>query len=438
MVVALVAAPVVATLIVGWATYTLSRQNSELAAFLQSRRWIEDTIEQQLMSGEIPPADPHAPARILVLRGERQIVFSSVAGLAAGQVVRSPLSAFRRAMGNPPKIAVDRVATPDGQEFQVLREMLQPPRNLRSAGFSLSVPLASFLVLLVAASLITSLVMNRFQRRVLALQRATGRIAGGDLVTPVRSAGDDELTQLATDLDSMRAALADDLARRARFLMGVSHDLVTPLTTIKGYLEALRDGVVAGREETKRSLDAMWAKTELLEERISELIGFVRLETGEWRMQQSKVDLVAFLQSLAATLGPDTEVLGRKFEARVVLDAPLFITADVRLLERVFENLYHNAVRYTNEGDTIRLSALLEGDSVIVTIEDSGPGLGDEDPERLFEPFTRGSSGRNEPGFGLGLATVRSILDSHGFTVSAGRSELGGGAFRITMHPAPA
>ena len=76
MVVALVAAPVVATLIVGWATYTLSRQNSELAGFLQSRRWIEDTIEQQLMSGEIPPADPNAPARILVLRGERQIVFS--------------------------------------------------------------------------------------------------------------------------------------------------------------------------------------------------------------------------------------------------------------------------------------------------------------------------------------------------------------------------
>jgi signal transduction histidine kinase len=249
--------------------------------------------------------------------------------------------------------------------------------------------------------------------------------------------GNDELTQLATDLNFMRAALKEDLARRSRFLMGVSHDLATPLTTIKGYLEALRDGVVTGIDDTGRSLDAMWTKAELLEERVSELIGFVRLETGEWRMQQSEIDLRAFLQSLASTLEPDTEVLKRRFESRLELPSAATVTADPRLLERVFENLYHNAVRYTKEGDTIRLSAE-EGPeaSIVVTLEDSGPGLGDGDTARLFEPFSRGTNSRNEPGFGLGLATVRSILDSHGFEISAGRSVLGGGAFRIVMRRA--
>lgn len=436
LIVALIVTPLVTTLIVGWLTYRLDRANIELSDFLQSRRWIEDTVEQQLISGRIPAPDPTAPAKILVIRGEREVVFSSVAGIRPKERLRSPLIAYRRAMGNPPKIAVDRVASTDGQEFQVIREIPRPPRRITSPrSLRFWFPVVSFLALLVASSLVGSLVMNRFQRRVFSLQRATGRIADGDLDTPVRADGDDELTQLATDLDSMRAALKEDLARRSRFLMGVSHDLATPLTTIKGYLEALRDGVVTGTAETKRSLNAMWTKAELLQERVSELIGFVRLETGEWRMQRTEIDLVAFLDSLSATFGPDTEVLKRHFVSKIDLVSPVTVAADSRLLERVFENLYHNAVRYTHEGDTIRLSAAeSRGETVVVALEDSGPGLGDTDPEKLFEPFTRGSASRNEPGFGLGLATVRSILDSHGFEIRAGRSDLGGGAFRITMH----
>lgn len=438
LIVGLIVAPLVATIVVGWVTYSLNRQNTELSEFLQTRRWIEDTVEQGLMGGSIPAPDPNAPAKILVISGERDIVFSSVPGLRPGQTVRSPLSSFRKAMGNPAKIAVDRVATADGREFQVIREMPHPPaREVGPRTIRFWIPFFIFVVLLVASSLIGSIAMTWFQRRVFALQRATGRIANGDLETPVDSDGNDELTQLAADLDSMRTALKEDLARRSRFLMGVSHDLATPLTTIKGYLEALRDGVVTGSKETKRSLEAMWTKAELLEERISELIGFVRLETGEWRMQREEIDLVSLLLSLAASLGPDTEVLKRRFETKIDLQPPVVITADSRLLERVFENLYHNAVRYTHEGDTIRLTAEShDGNAILVTLEDSGPGLGEGNPNRLFEPFTRGTSGRNEPGFGLGLATVRSILDSHGFEISAGRSTLGGGAFRILMHRA--
>ncbi|HUX20807.1 MAG TPA: HAMP domain-containing sensor histidine kinase [Spirochaetia bacterium] len=438
LVVALVIAPLLATVIVGWVTFSLNRENTELTQFLQSRRWIEDTVEQQLMAGIIPSPVFDAPARIVVIRGEQEVVFSSVAGIVAGDLIHSPLTAFRRALGNPQKIAVDRVVATDGTEFQVVREVPKPPpRNVTQRTAAFWIPMISFVILVVASSLIGSLVMNRFQRRVFGLQQATRRIADGDLGTPVSADGNDELTQLANDLNSMRAALKEDLARRSRFLMGVSHDLATPLTTIKGYLEALRDGVVTGAADTGRSLDAMWTKAELLEERVSELIGFVRLETGEWRMQQSNIDLVVFLQSLASSLGPDTEVLKRRFESKVDLPEGVSIMGDPRLLERVFENLYHNAVRYTKEGDTIRLTAETgTGDAVVVTLEDSGPGLGDGDPTHLFEPFTRGTNSRNEPGFGLGLATVRSILDSHGFEISAGRSELGGGAFRITMHRA--
>ena len=438
LVIALVVAPLIATLIVGWVTFTLNRENTELSHFLQSRRWIEDTIEQQLMNGRVPQPIADAPAKVLVIKGERLVVFSSIEGIKAGETVRSPLIAFRRAMGSPQKIAVDRVVASDGTEYQVLREIPQPPpRSVTQRTAAFWIPMISFVLLLIASSIIGSLVMNWFQRRVFSLQQATRRIADGDLGTPVVADGSDELTELASDLNAMRTTLKEDLARRSRFLMGVSHDLATPLTTIKGYLEALRDGVVSGSEETRRSLDAMWTKAELLEERVSELIGFVRLETGEWRMQQAELDLSSFLHSLAATFGPDTEVLKRRFEAKIDLPDGVKITADPRLLERVFENLYHNAVRYTKEGDTIRLTAAAAPrDTVIVTLEDSGPGLGDGDPAQLVEPFTRGSNSRNEPGFGLGLATVRSILDSHGFEISADRSELGGGAFRILIHRA--
>jgi len=256
LILGLIILPFIASAVVGWATVALTRENSELDQFLQSRRWIEDTIEQQLMSGTIPASTSSAPARIVVLGSNDVVLFSSVASILAGTRLASPLADIRRAIGNPSKIAVDRVAGPDGREFQVVREMTRPPRRYldrRTYGFW--APVLVFFLLLVASSAAGSLVMNRFASRVLSLQRATRRIAGGDLETAVLSTGQDELTQLASDLNTMRTALKEQLAGRSRFLMGVSHDLATPLTTIKGYLEALRDGVVRGDAETspKRS-----------------------------------------------------------------------------------------------------------------------------------------------------------------------------------------
>lgn len=279
--------------------------------------------------------------------------------------------------------------------------------------FSLGTFVYLFLLLLGLAAIVSSVMISSTNKSIQNLEEATKKIAEGNLDFSLQPEGDDELASLTSSFDSMRKALKEELARRSRFLMAVSHDLKTPLTSIEGYIEAIIDGFADDPELLKRYLHIVQDKSKVLESRILELIDFVKMETGEWQLKQSEINLKNFLLEAAKNYKDDASVLGREFYYSIDIAEDLVVSADGNLASRALENLFNNAVRYTENGDTIWMRAFQGRDEVNVQIEDSGPGIPQEEIELIFDPFYRGSKSRREQGFGLGLSIVRSILQAH-------------------------
>jgi signal transduction histidine kinase len=302
---------------------------------------------------------------------------------------------------------------------------------LRSRGAAPpSIPAFGSLALLALVAIVFSLgvfVATQLARAVVKLERSAGRIAAGDFETSVQVRGIREIEDLARAMDGMRRALREDRDQRARFLAAVSHDLRTPLTSIGGYLEAVEDGLAANPAILERYVRIMRGKTRLLETRIGGLIDFARMETEEWRMGFEPTGLRGFLEALSREAREDAALMGRRFEAILDSLVDLRLPIDRGLLARAFENVISNALRYSPEGGLVRLSVREVEAEICLDIDDEGQGIPMSERERVFEPFYRGSSGREGEGSGLGLYIARSILRGHGWEIRAGESPGGGG-----------
>jgi signal transduction histidine kinase len=150
-------------------------------------------------------------------------------------------------------------------------------------------------------------------------------------------------------------------------------------------------------------------------------------------MTHLEVAAAQFLAGLARRFEEDAQILKREFVWSVELPETVRVRMDARLFSRALENLVGNAIRYTEENGRITLAAHDEQGYVVLSISDSGIGIPREDLGRIFDPFYRGTNSRREAGFGLGLTTVKSIIESHGWSISVS-SELGhGSTFTIRM-----
>ena len=274
---------------------------------------------------------------------------------------------------------------------------------------------------------------TQLARSVMKLERAAGRIAAGDLETEVGVGGLREIEDLAAAMDGMRAAIREERDQRARFLAAISHDLRTPLTSIGGYLEAVDDGLASDPATLARYVRIMRDKTRLLEGRISGLIEFAHMETGEWRMGFETVDLRYFLESLSREFREDAELMGRDFSFELSALGSFRTAIDRALLSRALENLVSNAIRYSPAGGAIRLTARSEPGFLFLDLDDEGPGVKPDECEKVFEAFVRGSLSREGEGSGLGLYIVRSVIQGHGWEVRAGTSPSGGGRFTVEI-----
>jgi signal transduction histidine kinase len=271
-------------------------------------------------------------------------------------------------------------------------------------------------------------------KSIMVLEKATGRIAAGELDFTVEAKGSNEILSLTNSLNKMRDTLKEDERRRYRFIMGVTHDLKTPLASIKAYTEAIEDGIAGDPATGSSATEIINAKVDRLEGMINDLIEFVRMDTGEWRGRLKNINLSAFLRRSAKIFSLDAEMLRHEFRYNSALPEDVSVPMDERLARRALENIVNNAIRYTPDGSVISLDAVLTdnaGGAVQLVVSDNGPGLDEADLPHIFEMFYRGSSSRREQGMGLGLAVVKWIADWHGWTISAA-SEKGRG-FRFTI-----
>jgi signal transduction histidine kinase len=279
-----------------------------------------------------------------------------------------------------------------------------------------------------------SLIIARsITKSVLVLEDATRRIAGGELDLAVNVKGSNEITSLTNSLNKMRKELKEEELRRSRFIMGISHDLKTPLALIKGYAEAIEDGVAEGAVARNEAAGIITAKADQLEGMINDLIDFVRMDTGEWQGRLKEINLAAFLRDFASGMAGGVELLNHLMIADIALGEDCSVPMDERLVQRALENLISNAIRYTPNGSRIRLEALRVDGVVQIAVSDNGPGIAEADLPHIFELFYRGSASRREQGMGLGLAVVKWVIDSHGWHITASSPPGSGACFTIRI-----
>ena len=276
--------------------------------------------------------------------------------------------------------------------------------------------------------------------RILSLKGAAEKLARGDLQTRVPVNGRDELSALSITFNQMAEQLqaADQKQReletlRRDLVAWASHDLQTPLASMRAILEALSDGVVDEPEMVKRYLHTAQRDVMSLSALMDDLFQMSQLDAGGFplsRAQSSLNDLVSdTLESFSELAYRESIKLEGKVEANV---DPVFM--DTQAIGRVLNNLISNALRHTLAGGGIKVHARRTGQGVEVSVRDSGEGIHTQDIPHIFERFYRGEKSRNRGtgGAGLGLAIARGIVRAHGGDIRV-ESETGKGT-QFTFH----
>ncbi len=309
--------------------------------------------------------------------------------------------------------------------------------------FSATINLSIFLIAFLAGlgALFMSLYLSRRLTQPLAsITRAVSRLKEGDLSQRVQAPGRDELGVLAQAFNSMANRLEKNEKLRRKLAADISHELRTPLTTLKGYLEAFKDGVLPPDPENIASLQEEVLRLENLVKNLQELS---LVENRSMEMQLKPLDPAASLEKVYDLYHP---LMTQQGITGSLILPPERVKAylNEEALERILHNLLSNALKYTQKGGSIRVALAPvdpEGNQPGLTIEvsDTGLGISEGDLPHIFERFYRAdpSRSRRTGGFGIGLTIVRELVEAQEGKIKA-HSRLGEGtAFVITFPAAP-
>ena len=325
----------------------------------------------------------------------------------------------------------------------------RPPFTRIVRQFGPTLGLVAGAVLLVGTALIASVVFGSTRRRLSEVQSATVRLGAGDLAARAPEYGGDEVAALAQSFNRMadelasraRALEASDKARR-QLLADVSHELMTPLTAMRGYVETLTMAELQLDAATRqRYMGIITDETHRLEQIIGDLLDLARLEGGGITMHRDRVDLETLFERVAARHERELQSRGIALVTRVD-PAAATVIGDPDRLEQALQNLAANALRHTPTGGEISLTAeparAPDGrveprqPGVLLRVRDSGSGIAPEHLPLIFDRFYKADAARKATGgSGLGLSIVKAIVEGHGGTIAA-RNE-GGAVFEIVL-----
>lgn len=322
----------------------------------------------------------------------------------------------------------------DRKHLVLLVSRISKKKNQTNMFYSL---LDCVLIFVIICAVATCCISRTITSSLSHLVKQTEKIAKGDLTpqeqrTPAKSRN--EFTDLTEHIDSMRAALLDAKRKQQRFIMGITHDLRTPISVIKGYTEALYDGVITSEEETKKSLEIINTKTSQLEEMITSLINYCTFFRDNFRRQITPHCIKKQLETFAKSAETTGYIFHRKISCNINLLESTDIPVNEQLLARALENLFGNALRYTEDDGEITITADESDECITITFSDTGCGIAEKDISHLFDLFYRGTNSRREQGLGIGLSVVKDIVDLHGWSIDI-RSELGKGSDFIIRIP---
>ena len=287
------------------------------------------------------------------------------------------------------------------------------------------------LLAIAVALLVTYFLSRRISAPVKALTLAARRLGQGDLSQRVQSEDKSELGELAQAFNTMAENLERSEQLRRNMIADIAHELRTPLSNLKGYVEAIRDGMVKPEPDAIRSLDE---EAMMLSQLVNDLQELSLAEAGELKLDCQKENIIKLLKQIAGVKQSQAAAKGISLSADLPKKLPR-VNIDSRRISQVLLNLIDNAITHTPQGGIITITARKLDNWVEIGVEDTGEGIPAEHLPNVFERFYRvdKSRARATGGTGLGLAIARSLIEAHGGKIEVQSEEGKGSHFAFTI-----
>lgn len=296
--------------------------------------------------------------------------------------------------------------------------------------------LAALLILLLTAILLIAWIYTGINVPILKLRKATHNIAEGNLDFTMEVSGEDEISDLCRDFEEMRKRLRESTEEKLEYdreskelISNISHDLKTPITAIKGYVEGIMDGVADTPEKMDRYIRTIYNKANDMDRLINELTFYSKIDTNRIPYTFNKINVSGYFEDCAEEVGLELESRNIDFSYFNYVDESVEVIADAEQIKRVVNNIITNSVKYMDKPKgRINIRVKDVGDFVQIEIEDNGKGIGPKELPFVFDRFYRTDASRNSSkgGSGIGLSIVRKIVEDHGGKIWAS-SKLGTG-----------
>ena len=261
------------------------------------------------------------------------------------------------------------------------------------------------------------------------LKKATQNIKEGNLDFVLDVEGDDEFSELCRDFEEMRKRLKESAEEKVlldkenkELISNISHDLKTPITAVKGYVEGIMDGVADTPEKMDRYVKTIYNKTNEMDHLINELTFYSKIDTNRIPYTFSKLNVEDYFGDCAEEVGLELETRGIELVYANYVESDVLVIADGEQIRRVIHNIISNAIKYMDKPKgIIQIRVKDVGDFIQVEIEDNGKGIAAKDIAYIFDRFYRTDVSRNSSkgGSGIGLSIVKKILEDHGGKVWA-------------------
>jgi len=295
---------------------------------------------------------------------------------------------------------------------------------------------AVVVILFCTGALLSTWIYKGLNTPLQKLREATRQIKDGNLDFALDVEGDDEISELCRDFEDMRRKLRDSNAEKASYdrenrelISNISHDLKTPITAIKGYMEGIIDGVADTPEKMDRYIRTVYSKANDMDRLINELTFYSKIDTNRIPYNFNKINVNEYFDDCVEDVGMELESLNIELSYFNYTDSDTQIIADAEQLKRVIDNIISNSIKYLDKPKGyVSMRVKDVGDFIQVEIEDNGSGIAAKDLPNIFDRFYRTDASRNSAkgGSGIGLSIVKKIIEDHGGKIWA-NSKLGSG-----------
>jgi signal transduction histidine kinase len=275
-------------------------------------------------------------------------------------------------------------------------------------------------------------VTRKITEPVESLAEAADQIAEGkyDVELPSPPSGD-EIGHLASRFGQMAERLQEAEELERNFLMTVSHELRTPLTAIRGHVDALREGVAQDEASRRESLEVIAAEARRLERLVGDVLDLAKLDTRRFTLRSEEVDMARLLERAYTAFSEEARRRGIDYQSEI--NAHPVIVADGDRVLQIISNLLSNAFRWTPDGGQVGLELDQANGLISVAVQDTGPGIPEDERDRIFRPFWSRDGG----GTGLGLAIARELATAHGGHIDLESEPGRGSRFELVLPVIP-